>query len=95
MVFALSLGSNVYGVAGPEDMYGSSKTTYITPSYYVSCYTPTKPYNRVKADRTQAFYVWSLIHLLLLGTMVYQFTERGKTIVIDSIGWRFVLLGLL
>jgi hypothetical protein len=39
--------------------------------------------------------VWSLIHLLLLGTMVYQFTERGKAIVIDSIGWRFVLLGLL
>ena len=35
-MFALSLGSNVYGVAGPEDMYGSSKTTYITPSYYVS-----------------------------------------------------------
>jgi len=75
VVFALSLGSNVYSVAGPEDMYGSSKTTYITPSYY-------------------AFYVWSLIHLLLLGTMIYQFTERGKAIVVDSIGWRFVILGL-
>lgn len=36
VVFALSLGSNVYSVAGPEDTYGSSKTTYITPSYYVS-----------------------------------------------------------
>lgn len=94
-MFALSLGSNVYGVAGPEDMYGSSKTTYITPSYYVSFDVQ----NAMRVAGTeltcQAFYVWSLIHLLLLGTMVYQFTERGKAIVIDSIGWRFVLLGLL
>ena len=35
-IFVVSLGSNVYSVAGPEDMYGSSKVTYITPSYYVS-----------------------------------------------------------
>lgn len=75
VVYAVSLGSNVYSVAGPEDMYGSSKTTYITPSYY-------------------AFYVWSLIHLLLLGTMIFQFTARGKDIVVDSIHWRFALLGL-
>ncbi|KAK1923179.1 hypothetical protein DB88DRAFT_494110 [Papiliotrema laurentii] len=75
IVFAVSLGSNVYSVAGPDDMYGSSKTTYITPSYY-------------------AFYVWSLIHLLLLGTMVFQFTTRGKEIIVDSIQWRFVLLGV-
>lgn len=74
-IFVVSLGSNVYSVAGPEDMYGSSKVTYITPSYY-------------------AFYVWSLVHLLLLGTMFYQFTERGKSIIIDSIGWRFAILGV-
>ena len=36
VIFAVSLGSNVYSVAGPEDMYGSGKVTYITPSYYVS-----------------------------------------------------------
>ena len=41
-----------------------------------------------------AFWVWSLVHLLLLGTMFFQFTERGKEIVVDSIGWRFVLLGV-
>ncbi|KAL7414748.1 hypothetical protein BDY24DRAFT_406516 [Mrakia frigida] len=42
-----------------------------------------------------AFYVWSLIHLLLLGFVVYQFTETGKTLIIDKIEWRFALLGLL
>jgi hypothetical protein len=41
-----------------------------------------------------AFWVWSLIHLLLLGTMFFQFTERGKEIIVDSIGWRFALLGV-
>lgn len=39
--------------------------------------------------------MWSLIHLLLLGTIIYQFTARGKEIVVDTIGWRFALLGLL
>ena len=39
--------------------------------------------------------MWSLVHLLLLGTMFYQFTERGKSIIIDSIGWRFAILGVL
>jgi hypothetical protein len=26
--------------------------------------------------------------------MVYQFTARGKEIVVDSIGWRFAILGI-
>lgn len=39
--------------------------------------------------------MWSLVHLLLLGTMFYQFTERGKSIIVDSIGWRFAILGIL
>lgn len=42
-----------------------------------------------------AFYVWSLIHLLLLGTMIFQFTTRGNDIVVGSIHWRFALLGIL
>lgn len=75
VVFLFSLGSNVYSVAGPDNMYGSSKEVYITPA-------------------PMAFWVWSLIHLLLLGTMFFQFTERGKEIIVDSIGWRFALLGV-
>jgi len=52
------------------------------------------PYDTVPKPNTQAFYVWSLIHLLLLGTMIFQFTARGKEIVVDSIHWRFALLGV-
>ncbi|KAH9037464.1 hypothetical protein EDB85DRAFT_1936226 [Lactarius pseudohatsudake] len=42
-----------------------------------------------------AFLIWSLIHLLLLGTIVYQFTPDGKKVIIDGISWRFPLLGIL
>ncbi|TFK53867.1 hypothetical protein OE88DRAFT_1654211 [Heliocybe sulcata] len=42
-----------------------------------------------------AFGIWSLIHLLLLGTVVYQFFSGGKTVIIDGIGWRFPLLAVL
>ena len=42
-----------------------------------------------------AFGIWSLIHLLLLGTVIYQFFEGGKQVIIDGIGWRFALLGVL
>ena len=37
----------------------------------------------------------SLIHLLLLGTIIYQFFDHGKTVIIDGISWRFPLLALL
>jgi len=37
----------------------------------------------------------SLIHLLLLGTIIYQFTEPGKRVIIDAVSWRFPLLGIL
>jgi len=42
-----------------------------------------------------AFAIWSLIHLLLLGYIVYQFTENGRKTIIDGIGWRFPLLAVL
>jgi hypothetical protein len=37
----------------------------------------------------------TLIHLLLLGTIVYQFTAVGKKVIVDGISWRFALLGVL
>jgi len=42
-----------------------------------------------------AFLIWSLIHLLLLGTIIYQFTPEGKKVIIDGIHWRFALLAIL
>ena len=37
----------------------------------------------------------SLIHLLLLGAVVYQFFPAGKRVIIDGIAWRFPLLLVL
>ncbi|KAJ7209606.1 hypothetical protein GGX14DRAFT_520976 [Mycena pura] len=42
-----------------------------------------------------AFLIWSLVHLLLLGTIIYQFTAAGKGVIIDGISWRFPLLVVL
>ncbi|KAJ9104654.1 hypothetical protein QFC21_002152 [Naganishia friedmannii] len=74
--FLALLGSNIYSVAGPTDIYKNVKDTYVTPSYYAN-------------------YIWSLIHFLLIGTMCYQFTEKGKTIIVDGVQWRFALLAVL
>jgi hypothetical protein len=76
VVYILFLGSNVYTVAGPGDVYYSGKETYITPAPW-------------------AFLIWSLIHLLLLGTVIYQFFPGGRKIIVDGVSWRFPLLGVL
>ncbi|EMD30957.1 hypothetical protein CERSUDRAFT_120220 [Gelatoporia subvermispora B] len=76
LVYFAFLGSNIYTVAGPTDIYYTGKVTYLTPAPW-------------------AFLIWSLIHLLLLGTIIYQFFDHGKTVIIDGISWRFPLLALL
>jgi len=42
-----------------------------------------------------AFYVWTLINALLLGTVVFQFTDAGLESVIEGIGFRFAIIGVL
>ncbi|KAL5496071.1 hypothetical protein ACEPAH_3164 [Sanghuangporus vaninii] len=42
-----------------------------------------------------AFSIWSLIHLLLFGAIIYQFFPAGKRVIIDGISYRFPLLGVL
>ena len=37
----------------------------------------------------------SVIHFLLLGTIIYQFFDGGKQVIIDGIGWRLPLLAVL
>ncbi|KZS88663.1 hypothetical protein SISNIDRAFT_497831 [Sistotremastrum niveocremeum HHB9708] len=76
IVYIVFLGSNVYSVAGPEDIYRSGKETYFTPAPW-------------------AFGIWTIIHLLLLGYIIYQFFPAGKRTIIDGISWRFPLLAVL
>jgi len=42
-----------------------------------------------------AFLIWTVIHFLLLGTVIYQFFPAGKHVIIDGISWRFPLLAVL
>jgi hypothetical protein len=42
-----------------------------------------------------AFYIWTVIHLLLLGYIIYQFFPAGKKVIIDGVSWRFPLLLVL
>jgi hypothetical protein len=42
-----------------------------------------------------AFLIWSLIHILLLGTVIYQFFPSGQRVIIDGVSWRFPLLAVL
>ena len=43
-----------------------------------------------------AFFAWPIIHFLLLGTAIYQFTSsHAKAVVIDGISWWFPLLTIL
>jgi len=76
VVYFFFLGSNIYTVAGPGDVYHTVKETYLTPSAWT-------------------FLIWSFIHFLLLGLVFYQFTNAGKVLIIDGVGWRFPLLAVL
>jgi len=69
-------------------LMGSNIYSISTPGYYNHRETHFTP-------ASWAFLIWSLIHLLLLGFIVYQFTPSGKRAIIDGIGWRFPLLGVL
>ncbi|KAG8905524.1 hypothetical protein FRB99_008783 [Tulasnella sp. 403] len=44
---------------------------------------------------TWAFGIWSVIHLLLLGTIIYQFFETGHKTIVDGVNWRLPLLIVL
>jgi len=37
---------------------------------------------------TMTYAVWTVIQVLFIGTMAYQWTDRGKAIVIDALHWR-------
>jgi len=43
-----------------------------------------------------AFFAWSVIHFLLLGTVIYQFTSaHAKAVIIDGISWSFPIVAIL
>ena len=94
VVYFLFLGSNISAIFVPNDGYGYAKETYITPSSWAFLiWSVYQLISSISPIDTTCFR--SLIHLLLLGTIFYQFTPEGKKVIIDGISWRFALLGFL
>ncbi|CAG8448902.1 9804_t:CDS:2 [Diversispora eburnea] len=39
--------------------------------------------------------IWGLIHLLLLGFVIYQFFAKNEEIITEAIGWRFIIITIV
>jgi len=72
---------------------------FLTGSNIYTVAGPQSPYGTGKetyiTPAPYAFYIWSIIHLLLLGYVIYQFFPAGKRTIIDGVSWRFPLLLVL
>ena len=66
---------------------GSNIYTVVSPH---SVYWDIKQTYITPAD--WAFFIWPIIHFLLLGTVICQFTAHAKVVIIDGISWWFPLL---
>ena len=69
---------------------GSSMLAVIPPEFV---------YGNVKqtylTPNISVFFVWPIILILLLGPVVFQFTTRGKVVVVKGISWEFSLVNIL
>lgn len=77
-------------IAGALFVMGANGYTVISPLdvYYTGKETYFTP-------APWAYFLWPVIHLLVLGTCTYQFSGRGKELIIDIIGWNLPLLDFL
>jgi len=41
------------------------------------------------------FTIWTVIHVLLFGTVIYQFFPQGQLVVVDTLGWSFAIIALV
>jgi hypothetical protein len=72
---------------------------FLTGSNIYTVAGPQSPYGTGKetyvTPAPYAFYIWTVIHILLLGYVIYQFFPQGKKTIVDGVSWRFPLLLLL
>ncbi|KAH7884371.1 hypothetical protein F5I97DRAFT_1937823 [Phlebopus sp. FC_14] len=80
----------IANIVGAIFVMGGNVYTVISPSdvYYTGKETYFTP-------APWSFFVWPLIHMLILGTCIYQFSGRGREIILERIGWRLPLLDFL
>jgi len=81
LVYIFLFGSNIYSSVMPN--YGHNHDNYYLAK---ETYITPAPY---------AFYVWTIINLGLLGFVILQFFDVGYELVVEHIGWRFAIVGIL
>lgn len=87
-------GSNLYSaLGGPSTGYYHVKETSV-PSTSSNETRLTRDPGRYITPSPDTFYVWTVINLLFLGFVIFQFTSAGDKCV-DIIGWRFAGIGIL
>jgi len=67
--------------------FGSNVYTAVSPG--------AAPKTSYLTPAAWAFYVWTLINALLAGMLVLQFFDAGFEPVIEGVGWRFLIIGVL
>jgi len=69
-------------------LFGSNTYSSVTPGGLAGkeTYITPAPY---------AFYVWTIINLLLLGYVILQFFDQGEEAIVEGVGWRFAGVGIL
>lgn len=102
LVFVFFFSSSLYSVLTPG---GAPKTTYITPAAWGVSHRlprqltghkpPTDVLPCIATETNAQTYVWTLIDILLLGLVVVQFTDAGYEPVIEGLGFRFAIIGVL
>ncbi|CAH7688301.1 hypothetical protein PPACK8108_LOCUS23246 [Phakopsora pachyrhizi] len=43
----------------------------------------------------ETFWIWTVINLLFLGFVIFQFFEAGTKAIVDVVSWRFAAIGVL
>lgn len=81
LAYIFFLGSNAYSFFFSDD----TSTTFSLEDKHLTFITPA-PY---------VFCIWGLIHLLLLGFVIYQFFPDANDVVADGIHWHFFFIALL
>lgn len=98
LVYLFFLSSTVYSVVGPapDDTPVDDGQTYITPCKSVK--HSFWLHEALISFFHEAFwieYLWTLIHILLGGFVIYQWFEDAHEAALHGVGWHFVISVIL
>jgi len=98
VAFIFFTGSSSYGALppffeGPHPHYLTPEREFCVVGKFLPCVKSLT--HSFSIATAWIFGTWGIIHLLLIGMLIYQFTETGYHTVVEGIGWRFPMLCVL